>query len=166
MRKISTSPLSTTSNVPCARGDGFQLEGQADSSLRKILKYPVAPTVLPILDVLTGVEDTVKSLPAGMAEVARQKGSKDSTRQRETLTVTEKKALSNLRTNTDHAILLADKGGAKVVLETVDYNQKIGTLLQDPPHIRLAKGPTETVEHKTTLVRVLNKSTLAKKVCI
>lgn len=83
------------------------------------------------------------------------------------MTVTEKKALSNLRTNTDHAILLADKGGAIVVLDTVDYNQKIGTFLQDPPHIRLAKGPTETVERKTTLLRVLlNKSTLAKKVCI
>jgi len=82
------------------------------------------------------------------------------------LTVTEKKALSNLRTNTDHAILQADKGSAKVVLETVDYIQMIGTLLQDPPHLRWAKGPTETVERKTTLVPVLNKSTLAKKVCI
>lgn len=83
------------------------------------------------------------------------------------MTVTEKKALSNPRTNTDHAILLADKGGAKVVLDTVDYNQKIGTLLQDPPHIRLAKGPTQTVKRITTYVRVfLNKSPLAKKVCI
>jgi hypothetical protein len=82
------------------------------------------------------------------------------------LTVTEKKALSNLWTNTDHTIHLADKGIVKEVLDTVDYNQKIGTLLQDPPHIRLAKGPTTTVERKTTLVRVLlNKSTLAKKVC-
>lgn len=83
------------------------------------------------------------------------------------MTVTEKKALSNLRTNTDHAILLVDKGSARVVLETVDYNQKIGIILQDPPHIRLAKGSTETVERNTTLVRVLrNKSTLAENVCI
>jgi hypothetical protein len=99
------------------------------SSPQNILKYTVAPTVLSILDILTGVEETFKSLSAGMAEEARQKDSKDSTRQRETLTVTEKKALSNLRTSTDHAILLADKGGARVVLDTVDYNQKIGTLL-------------------------------------
>lgn len=42
-----------------------------------------------------------------------------------------------------------------MILDTVDYNQKIGTLLQDPPHIRMAKGPTETVERNTTLVRVL-----------
>jgi hypothetical protein len=49
----------------------------------------------------------------------------------------------------------------------VDYNQKIGIILPDPPHIRLAKGPTETVERKTTLVRVLlNKSTLAENVCL
>jgi hypothetical protein len=59
------------------------------------------------------------------------------------------------------------KGSAKVVLDTVDYNQKIGTLLQDPPHIRLAKGPTETVERKTTVFRVLlKKSTVTQKVCI
>jgi len=113
------------------------------------------------------VEESVKSLPAGMAEEAVQKGSKDSTRQRETLTVTKRKALSNLRTNTDHAIILADKGGAKVVLDTVDYNQKICIHLQDPHHIILAKGSTQTIERKTTLVRVLlNKSTLVKKVCI
>jgi hypothetical protein len=36
----------------------------------------VAPTVLPILDVLTEMEETFKLLPAGMAEEARQKGSK------------------------------------------------------------------------------------------
>jgi hypothetical protein len=42
-----------------------------------------------------------------------------------------------------------------MILDTVDYNQKIGTLLQDPPHIRMAKGPIETVERNTTLVRVL-----------
>jgi hypothetical protein len=72
------------------------LDNYVYSSLWKVLKYTVAPTVLPILDVLTGVEESVKSLPAGMAEEARQKGSKNSTRQRESLTVTEKKALISL----------------------------------------------------------------------
>lgn len=46
------------------------------SSLRKVLKCTAAPTVLPILDVLTGVEEAVQSLPAGMPEEARQEGSK------------------------------------------------------------------------------------------
>lgn len=52
-----------------------------------------------------------------------------------------------------------------MVLDTADYNLKTDTLLQDPPHIRLAKAPTERIERKTTLIRVLNKSTL-DKVCI
>lgn len=80
---------------------------------------------------------------------------KDSTRQLETLNVAEKKAVSSLRTNTDHTILVADKGSAKAVLNTVKYNQKIGTLLQDPPDRKLAKDHTETIQRKTTLVFVV-----------
>jgi hypothetical protein len=38
-------------------------------------------------------------------------------------------------------ILPADKGNATVALNSVDYSQKIGAVLQDPAYRRLAKDP-------------------------
>ena len=68
-----------------------------------------------------------------------------------------------MQKNTDLTILLANIGNATVVLNTVDYNRKIGALLQDPAYRRLAKGPTETVERKTSLLP--KRSTLSEEVC-
>ena len=50
-----------------------------------------------------------------------------------------------------------------MVLNNVDYNRKIGALLKDPAYRRLAEGPTDTVEHKTSLL--LKRSTFAEEVC-
>jgi hypothetical protein len=72
------------------------------------------------------------------------------------LTGAERKVLRTLRKNNDVTILPADKGNARVVLNTVYYNRKIGAR-------RLAKDPTEMVERKTTLL--LKKSSLAEEVC-
>lgn len=50
----------------------------------------------------------------------------------------ERRALRALWKNTGLTILLADKGIATVVLNTVDYNHKIGALLQIPACRKLA----------------------------
>jgi hypothetical protein len=78
------------------------------------------------------------------------------------LTVAERMVLSILQKNNDLTILLANKVNATVVLNAVDYNDKIGALLQDPAYRRLVKTP-QTFERKTSLL--LKKSTLAEGVC-
>jgi len=88
---------------------------------------------------------------------------RDSSRPKDNLTGTDRRALRDLRKNTDLTILQADEGNVTVVLNNVDYNHKIGALLQDPAYRRLAEGPTETVEHKTTLL--FKRSTFAEEVC-
>jgi hypothetical protein len=49
-----------------------------------------------------------------------------------------------------------------VVLGTSDYNQKIATLLQDKAYRKLEKGPTESIELKTVL---LKKVSFAEEIC-
>jgi len=44
----------------------------------------------------------------------------------------ERETLRTLKKNTNFTILLADKGNATVILNTVDYKQKITSLLEDP----------------------------------
>jgi len=58
----------------------------------------------------------------------------------------EREALRTLKKNTKLTILPADKGNATVVLNTVDYKQKITSLLQDPSYRRLARDPTDSTE--------------------
>jgi len=55
-----------------------------------------------------------------------------SSRPKDNLNGTKRRALRALWKNTDLTILLADKGNATGVLNTVDYNHKIGALLQIP----------------------------------
>jgi hypothetical protein len=82
---------------------------------------------------------------------------------RNNLTRAEREALKTLKNNTDLTILLADKGNATVILNTVVYKQKINSLLEDPSSRRLARDPTDSTEQKTTLMLI--KSTLTEDIC-
>ena len=82
----------------------------------------------PIEYILTRVEKALKLLLAEMAEEARQEAVriiKDSSRPRDNWTVAERKALRALQMTTENTIFLADKGKSTVVLNPVDYNQKL-----------------------------------------
>ena len=95
-----------------------------------------------------------------MAEDARQETVriiKSSSRSTDNLTRAEREAPRTLKKYTELTILPADKGNATVLLNTVDYKQKISFLLDDPSDRRLAREPTDSTERKTTLL--LKKST-------
>ena len=131
--------------------------------LQKCLNYAVTPRSIPIEDILAGVEKAVQSLLVEMAEEARQETMriiKSSSRPRDNLTRTETAALKTLKKNTNLTILPADKGNATVILNTIDYKQKITSLLEDPSYRRLARDPTDSIEWKTTLL--LKKSSLTE----
>jgi hypothetical protein len=84
-----------------------------------------------------------------MAEEARQETVRiinSSSRHRDNITRVEREALRNLKNNTDLTILPADKGNATVILNTVDYKQKIISLLEDPSYRRLTRDPTDSTE--------------------
>jgi hypothetical protein len=98
------------------------------SALRKGLNYTVVPAVRATEYILTRVEKAIKLLPAEMAEEARQEAVriiKDSSRPRDNWTGAERKALRALQVTTEHTIFPADKRNSTVVLNPVDYNQKL-----------------------------------------
>ena len=126
----------------------------------------MTPHTIPFEDILAGVEKAVQSLPVEMAEEARQEAVKiikSSSKPRDNLTRAEREAPRTLKKNTELTILPADKDNATVVLNTVDYKQKITSLLQDPSYRRLARDPTDSTERKTT--PLLKKSTLTEGLC-
>jgi hypothetical protein len=146
----------TMSDVP--------LEEAAYVALGKGLNYAVAPVVLPIEDLLIGVEKAVDSLPEEAAKVVLQETVrilKASRKPDDNLSGAEWRALRALRTNADITVLLADKSNAAVVRNTSDYNRMIATILGAHTYRRLPKDPTEAVERKTTLL--LKKSSLPEE---
>jgi hypothetical protein len=57
---------------------------------------------------------------------------KVSNKPRDNLSGAERRALRSLRTNSALTVIHADKGNATVVLDTMDYNEKISALLRAP----------------------------------
>jgi len=115
----------------------------------------VTPRTIPIEDILAGVEKAVHSLPVEIAEEAKQETVriiKGSSRPKHNITKAERTALRILKNNTDLSILPAGKGNATVILNTVDYKQKITSLFEAASYRRLARDPTDSTERKTTLL--------------
>jgi hypothetical protein len=98
----------------------------------------------------------------GRRSQARDRIIKSSSRPRDNITIAEREAVRTLKNNTDLIILLADKGNATIIPNTVDYKQKITSLLEDPSYRRLTRDPTDSTERKTTLL--LKKSTLTENI--
>jgi len=145
---------------------GQKLDDGVSSLLQKGLNYAVTPRPLTIQDILAGVAKAVQSLPVEMEEEARQETLriiKSSSRLSKYLTRAEREALRTLKKNTDLSILPADKGNATMILNTVDYKQKITSLREDPSYRRLARDPPDLTEQKTTLP--LKKSTFTEDIC-
>jgi hypothetical protein len=62
--------------------------------------------------------------------------------------------------NTHLNILPADRGNAKIILNTMDYKLKIPSLLEDSTYKKLNKDSTDSIEWKTK--QLLKKSSLPK----
>jgi len=91
-----------------------------------------------------------------MAEEARPETMRiitSSSRPGDILTKAEGKALQTLKKNTALTILQADKDNANVILNTVDYNQKIISLLEGLylSYRWLTRDPTELTMKNHTI---------------
>jgi hypothetical protein len=98
-------------------------EEAACSALSKGLNYAVALVVLPVEDILSGVEKAIGNLPEETAEEIRQETVrilKGSCKPKNNLTGADKRALRGLKANEALTVLPADKGNATVVLDTAD----------------------------------------------
>ncbi|PNF41399.1 hypothetical protein B7P43_G14428 [Cryptotermes secundus] len=145
---------------------GVPLEEAAYSALSKGLNFAVAPSSIPVKDILCGVEKAVMVLPEETAEEIRQETVrilKGSNKPKDNLTGAERRALRALKSNETLTVLPADKGNAAVVLATSDYNQKIAALLEDKTYRKLKKDPTDSIERKTLLL--LKKSPFPEEIC-
>ena len=141
------------------------LDNSTLSVLFKGLNFTIAPTSVPIKEILIGVQKAARTLPIEVAEEIRHETARiimNASKPKDNLTTTERRALTALHRDSELTILSADKGNATVILNTVDYIKKIHMLLEDLAYKKFTKDPTNTVECKTGLL--LKKSTIPDEI--
>jgi hypothetical protein len=167
LHKAQHLPILPDSRETVVNLSKMLLEEETCLALSKGLTNAETLAVVPVEDILCGVEIAQGALPMEPPKEVRQENVriiKGFCKPKDNLTSEERRTLWALKANVKLMVFLADKGNVTVVLDTTDYNQKIAALLEDQTYRKLKKDPTESVEHKTFLL--LKKSPISEMVCL
>ena len=138
---------------------GHSLTEDERRVLEKGLNFAPAPRRVPVLDVVTAVENALKTCDDVIsAEVARGKVAGIIRRTSNSLphgniTPEEREALRGLRGKEDVVIVPADKGNATVLMDRDEYVRKALTIIEHKPFEVVRRCPARQIE--TTLNKFL-----------
>ena len=121
------------------------------SVLNKGLSFALNNKTSPLLDFISSVEYSIHNLPVEDQNEFRCRVNmalKKKSNNKSNITQAEWKAIKNLRENTELTIRKADKGGGIVLLNTVDYDDKMKDILNSDEYVPLNKDPTSNIERK------------------
>uniref|UniRef100_A0A8D8Y5E7 Reverse transcriptase domain-containing protein n=1 Tax=Cacopsylla melanoneura TaxID=428564 RepID=A0A8D8Y5E7_9HEMI len=129
-------------------------------ALTKGMKYSVAPTSLPIFDLVSGIEKGLHKLEEDFAnqvrcEMYRCIKKENNKRIKPNLSKEEYIAIKQIRENKDLITVEADKGGAIVLMNREEYDSKLKLILEGEDFEELNEDPTTKIERK--IYRVLKK---------
>ncbi|XP_072020328.1 uncharacterized protein [Amphiura filiformis] len=137
----------------------YKLNAAQTSVLTKGLNYAISPPKIPAEEFVLATELAWKHLPLADGIQLRAKIAstlKSSKVPEQNVTKEERKAIKDLKKAEDIIILPADKGKSTVVLDRVDYDEKVNTMLGDKKtYEELPNDPT--VKYKRKLVYALSK---------
>ena len=130
--------------------------GRAEMSvLTRGLNFSVTPKEVPVAEIVTHVESCLTSakLEPDVADAVRAMISASLMKKRElnlNITGEEYSALDALRKDKEIVVLPADKGRSTVVLNKVDYDKKVMTLLEDRDTYEvITKDPTSKIRTRS-----------------
>jgi hypothetical protein len=126
------------------------------SVLSKGLNFSVVSRKLPTREIVFGVEDGIQNLTQKEKDEIRGKVVQHLSRPArhipDNITSDERKALTELSTNDDIQVLPADKGRMTVVMDKVEYIERVNNILKDETRYKVLKrDPTASIE------RLMNK---------
>ncbi|XP_072033096.1 uncharacterized protein [Amphiura filiformis] len=137
----------------------YKLNAAQTSVLTKGLNYAISPPKIPAEEFVLATELACKHLPLADGIQLRAKVAstlKSSKVPEQNVTKEERKAIKDLKKAEDIIILPADKGKSTVVLDRVDYDEKVNTMLGDKKtYEELPNDPT--AKYKRKLVSALSK---------
>ena len=123
--------------------------------LRKGMNFAFTPKSVPIKEIITAVEQGIRDLPPDKRNDIRERVSSTVKHAKcpkiRNISRQEEKVLKDLRTNKTILITKADKGNAVVVLNRVDYEKKIESMLSDETVYRHITDKRRNPTSKTEL---------------
>ncbi|XP_072046302.1 uncharacterized protein [Amphiura filiformis] len=137
----------------------YKLNAAQTSVLTKGLNYAISPSKIPAEEFVLATELACKHLPLADGIQLRAKIAstlKSSKVPEQNVTKEERKAIKDLKKAEDIIILPADKGKSTVLLDKVEYEEKVNTMLGDKKtYEELPADPT--AKYKRKLVSALSK---------
>lgn len=136
--------------------------------LSKGLKYVPTPSEVPVVDIVTSVEEVVPSLSNDQAYELRheiRRVLKNTSRPTSNLTVRNREAIRSLKGKADEIVVLqADKGNKVAVMDRRDYKNKLVAAISGKQFVKLAKDPTDSEQRKLVklLTEIERKSELSR----
>ena len=127
------------------------------------MNFAPVPSKIPAAHMVAAVESGLRCLPEEVAEPARTKVIGAISKARlppMNMRPQERHAIKNLQKDDNMMVLPADKRRATVVMDVVEYEQKMNGLLTDSKtYKKLTKDPTPSLEQKMNeMLRQLKKS--------
>ena len=132
---LSQRPLSSTENKVLSLGMNFALP----------------PKSIPVEDIIQSTEPALQHLNKTTADDVRiqlYQVLKQAKPPKTNISRQELAAIKNLRQDQSIHILPADKGNATVVMDKVDYDNKVTDILSTPTYRPLRKDPTPAIERR------------------
>jgi hypothetical protein len=127
--------------------------------LQKGLNFALTPQTVPKLEIIKSVEAAVLYLgPEGATEFKEiiKQAIENFKIKTSNISEHERKAIEDLKENTSIVISKADKGNVAVVLNKVDYEKKLGDLVNSVEYTKLKSNPSKSLETKVN--KALEKS--------
>ena len=137
-----------------------QLTTPEKSVLNKGLNFVTTIKRIPYLDLIALIEDTGLKFPMTRANELRWKVRQlleKSKPPKPNISKTERQALKLLQDYNSIIILPADKGNATVVMDRVEYTNKLTDLTGNGGYCKVKKDPTLKMERKQSQIRGKNK---------
>ncbi|XP_046387273.1 uncharacterized protein LOC124156657 [Ischnura elegans] len=129
-----------------------ELDKDLTAALSKGLNFVPTPKRIPYMDIIGGVEGAIRKLPQEEAEEIRNEVSaalKRAVIPKSNVSIAEKRALTTIKKNPNIVVLQADKGNATVLMKTVDYQEKLRSLLNGSTYRPITRDPTDSLVRKT-----------------
>lgn len=128
-----------------------ELTNDQTKLLSKGMNFSITPKEIPVKEIVSRVENTVKNLEKAESDNIRAKVSLTLQKAKapiQNLSKAERLSLKQLREDESIVILPADKGRASVILNKEDYVAKCNQHIDNGPYKYLKKDPTECIKRE------------------
>ena len=168
--KMKTTCYKRASPLPssrcCCQCSKCQLTASEKTVLNKGLNFATTIKQIPYLDLIAPIEEAALNIPQAQEDELRWKVRQvleKSKPPNPNITKEERLAIKSLQCDESIIILLANKGNATVVMDRVEYFNKLADLIENSGYCKVKKNPTLKTKRKPSQILSKNKDLVPQR---